>query len=639
MKYKLNKIIFATLMCVAGTFGFISCDDDYPEDDFPEDDFKVENDDSKYDGSGLYLGITGFNNHLDHYYDDSRYFSLLTSSSASEFKSFVNGLDIDISTVLYYAVDNAVTILEKASFPDDLSKVALVTFTDGLDEGSVAYDSKYSDVTAVSEHLKSARVDGKQIEAYAIGLRGNDVVDDAKFRSDLIALASSTSNAIEVSNMSEVDAKFQQLASSLYSESISQSMSLTVPLKPSGVKTRFTFDGALADVESSACYIEGTWDNNGSLTNVTYEGLKCSSGNVVSSSKVDDNITLRTFTFTDIRKTDGGDVSKDNVQAWNKNIGSSVWTPNSEFDPSKSSETIVEQKSAVIMLVLDCSSSLEDSGLDQIKQTVKTFIDALYKNSSPDYCRITFDANGGSGNMSTQMIKKGESTYLNTNTFMPSNNNYYFAGWNTKADGSGTSFSNEKNVSFNTNTTLYAQWRISSGTENGYEWVDLGLPSGLKWATCNVGASSPEEYGSYFAWGETTTKSNYNNSTYTYSSNPTTLPLNQDAAAVKMGGSWRMPTKAELGELRAECTWKWTTQNSVKGDLVTSKTNGNSIFLPAAGRRYNSDLLKAGSYGYYWSSSWRSSSYAYNFYSYSTSAYTDDEYRYYGLSVRGVFSH
>lgn len=549
MKQKLNKIIFATLMCVAGTFGFISCDDD----DNPKVKANV-----KYKDSGLYLGITGFNGDLYHYSDDRRYFSLLTSSSASEFKSFVNGLDIDISTVLYYAVDNAVTILEKASFPDDLSKVALVTFTDGLDEGSFAYDSKYSDVTAVSEHLKSARVDGKQIEAYAIGLRGNDVVDAAKFRSDLIALASSTSNAMEVSNMSEVDAKFQQLASSLYSESSSQSMSLTVPLKPSGVKTRFTFDGGLTNGGTSSYYIEGTWDDNGNLTKVTYVGLKCSSGNVVSSSKVADNKTLRTFTFTDISKTDGSDVSKDKVQVWNKNTGSSVWTPNSEFDPSKNSETIVEQKSAVIMLVLDCSSSLGDSGLNQIKKTVNTFIDALYKNSSPDYCRVSFDANGGSGTMSDQMVKKNSATSLKANTFTRSN--YIFVGWNTKADGGGKSFKNGASVTFNTNTKLYAQWKIESEF-----CAYLGLPSGLIWATCNVGAVKPEDYGDCY---------DYDN-----------------ALNIKwISGDWRMPTSAEMDELLDNCTWTWTTQNGVNGYKVTGP-NGNSIFFPAT---YDSD-------GYYWS--------------------------------------
>ena len=157
---------------------------------------------------------------------------------------------------------------------------------------------------------------------------------------------------------------------------------------------------------------------------------------------------------------------------------------------------------------------------------------------------------------------------------------------------------------------------------NGHEYVDLGLPSGTKWATCNVGADYPEDYGDYFAWGETEPKEEYDLSTYkwhegsyythtkyctssTYGKvdNKTTLDLADDAANANWGGDWRMPTKTEQDELRTECTWTWTTQNGVKGYIVTSKSNGNSIFLPAAGYRDFSDLWDAGFNGYYSSSS------------------------------------
>ena len=157
---------------------------------------------------------------------------------------------------------------------------------------------------------------------------------------------------------------------------------------------------------------------------------------------------------------------------------------------------------------------------------------------------------------------------------------------------------------------------------NAHEYVDLGLPSGTKWATCNVGADYPEDYGDYFAWGETEPKEEYDLSTYkwhegsyythtkyctssTYGKvdNKTTLDLADDAANANWGGNWRMPTKTEQDELRTECTWTWTTQNGVKGYIVTSKSNGNSIFLPAAGYRDFSDLWDAGFNGYYSSSS------------------------------------
>ncbi len=140
---------------------------------------------------------------------------------------------------------------------------------------------------------------------------------------------------------------------------------------------------------------------------------------------------------------------------------------------------------------------------------------------------------------------------------------------------------------------------------NGHEYVDLGLS--VKWATCNVGASSPEDYGDYFAWGETKTKtkSSYdsdNSVTYGKQMSDIKGDSHYDAARSNWGGIWRLPTKAEFEELENRCTWKWTTQNGVKGYKVTGP-NGNSIFLPAAGLRYGSSLYGAGEIGCYWSSS------------------------------------
>ena len=141
---------------------------------------------------------------------------------------------------------------------------------------------------------------------------------------------------------------------------------------------------------------------------------------------------------------------------------------------------------------------------------------------------------------------------------------------------------------------------------NGHEYVDLGLPSGLKWATCNVGASSPEDYGEYYAWGMTTTPpdDNYiadNCSTYGVEMSDISGNPQYDVASKNWGGSWRMPTEAEQQELIDNCSWEWTTQNGVKGCKVTGP-NGNSIFLPFAGYRYRTSLYNDGFIGYYWSS-------------------------------------
>lgn len=139
--------------------------------------------------------------------------------------------------------------------------------------------------------------------------------------------------------------------------------------------------------------------------------------------------------------------------------------------------------------------------------------------------------------------------------------------------------------------------------------IDLGLPSGTKWACCNVGAESPEDYGGYYAWGETEEKDWYDRDTYIHNQNGSYVNLGEiagtqyDVVHVKWGGSWVMPSKEQLNELLDNCTPTWTRVNNVGGRLLTSNIKGNSIFLPAAGFRSNGNLSQAGSNGYYWSSS------------------------------------
>ena len=162
----------------------------------------------------------------------------------------------------------------------------------------------------------------------------------------------------------------------------------------------------------------------------------------------------------------------------------------------------------------------------------------------------------------------------------------------------------------------------SGGLANGHEWVDLGLPSGTKWATCNVGASSPSDYGNYYAWGETSTKSSYTVENLKYRLETTKhkvskyvtdskfgnvdgkseLDPSDDAAYVNWGSGWRMPSETQCVELCEKCKWTWATMGGHKGYNVVGP-NGNSFFLPAAGYRKDSELYSVGSYGNYWSRS------------------------------------
>lgn len=186
-----------------------------------------------------------------------------------------------------------------------------------------------------------------------------------------------------------------------------------------------------------------------------------------------------------------------------------------------------------------------------------------------------------------------------------------------------------------------------SGSENGKDYVDLGLS--VKWAAYNVGATKPEGYGDYYAWGETSTKNQYERSTYKYynasndkitkycdSDNLVSLEPEDDVAHVKWGGKWRMPKKTEIQELIDNCTWTWTSQNNVNGYRGTAD-NGNSIFIPAAGSRGNEDYhFDEGEKGGFWSSTRTS---YHSFYAYATCGWSiDGLMRCNGLPVRPVFS-
>jgi hypothetical protein len=258
----------------------------------------------------------------------------------------------------------------------------------------------------------------------------------------------------------------------------------------------------------------------------------------------------------------------------------------------------------------------------------------------------------------------GGGTYLdhtNCTVSATTNEGYCFVNWTENRKVVST----EANYSFivNGNRHLVANFMVCGSDDHDY--VDLGLPSGILWATCNVGAYNPDEYGDYFAWGETIPKETYNWNTYQYCmgsyttmtkyctnssygyngfiDNLTVLLPEDDAATANWGSDWRMPTKAEWQELYNNTTCTWTTQNGVNGRLFTA-SNGNSLFLPAAGYGYEYILGDdAGGGGYYWSSSLdldinRPFS-AWFFTVFSSGYYMDRSYmRYYGRSVRAVRS-
>lgn len=176
-------------------------------------------------------------------------------------------------------------------------------------------------------------------------------------------------------------------------------------------------------------------------------------------------------------------------------------------------------------------------------------------------------------------------------------------------------------------------------TINNHEWIDLGLS--VKWATCNIGAEKPEDYGDYFAWGEPTTKPSYTadtSKTHGRSIGDIKGYSQYDAARASRGSTWRLPTKEECQELVDKCVWEWTSLCGHNGYRVTSKINSNSIFLPAAGWRFGALTFNIGELGNYWSSTpdkYHDMLAGY-FHFNSSSHYAGWYFRQYGYSIRPV---
>lgn len=574
---------------------------------------------------GLYLGVMGFN--IDIY---SRPISILNSETKKTFGDFIKGMRLEDGTLLCYAVDNAIDALHSAAIPENLSTVAIVTFTDGLEDGSAKkinyrpYRNRNEYLDGIKTKISTDSIAGIPVTAYSIGLRGGDVMDTTLFKSSLKKIASSDSYAMEVKDMDEVDAKFEQIAGSLNRFINYQTVPIQITGTDLGARLRFTFD--VDDIDplsaaSSSLYIEGTYDvefdsdDNPSryiFTDIEYHGMNCQSDSVVVGLEVGDYVK---FTFEKVLKNDSTSLSKDKIKEWYLTTDS-IWQVTSEFRPENQPAIETIKGSAIIMLVLDWSTSLKQDSA-KIQERANKFINTLYNSyNSTSNGDDNGNGNGGEGNP-------------------PSST---------------------------------------------YQYVDLGLS--VKWATFNVGATAPEEYGDYYAWGETEpyyeagyarenpqahwkdgksggyswssykyckgdydtmtkycNKSSYGNNGYT--DTKTTLDPEDDVAHVKWGGSWRMPTVNESIELLNNCTWTWTTVNGVNGYRVTSNKSGytdRSIFLPAAGCRYDATLSNFRSYGYYWSSSLSTDDpdHARYLIFYSGSHYTNSSYRDRGRSVRPV---
>lgn len=322
---------------------------------------------------GLSLGILGFNRDLDLYPIER-----LDDNSKPKFDGFVDNLQMKNGTILYYSVDEALSLLKSTEFPEDIQNVALVTFTDGLDQGSMMLNDKYSTdeeyLSELKNKITNLSINNINLNAYAVGVRGSDVTDIEKFTQNLQSLASSNDNAYEVSEMAQVNSAFQKIANELNKTTFTQTLSLTMPGVANGTRVRFTLDNIIS-ADRSNIYIEGSFNlKDKSLENTIYHGLKSASGETVYGS-VKDGIFV-TFLFEELTTENGLAIQPDVINEWTYTETTNSWQINSEFEREDDINITTIHKSAAVFLVIDCSSSL-GSQFDYLKASVKSFIETL----------------------------------------------------------------------------------------------------------------------------------------------------------------------------------------------------------------------------------------------------------------------
>ena len=322
-------------------------------------------------GVGIYMGITGFNDQLY-----VKPMGLLNDMTRGEYTAFVDGLPMRAGTLLYWGVHQSLKELAQTPTPQDLTDIVMVTFTDGLDQGSLMMNSEYRTSMQYLNALHSllqGRMKGIQLKSYTIGLRGTDVTDTQMFAQNLTQLATNSDYATEIYNIGDMAVKFNEVAQLTRDESQSQDISIRMPGTGSGTKVRFTFDYSLQGSDSQR-YIEGTFYlGDRTLRNVKYVGMTSDAGTLLYGKQ--DGIFV-TFDFANTRTAAGAVLPMDNVQMWTHITSTNRWQRNSEFTSADNTLTSITHHSILLMLNLDCSSSL-GTDFSIMKTKVNEFIDAL----------------------------------------------------------------------------------------------------------------------------------------------------------------------------------------------------------------------------------------------------------------------
>lgn len=606
---------------------------------------------------GMYMGIIGFNDELK-----TKPISLLDSSTEQGFINFIDGLTARDNTALYHADNTALDWLQSATLPSDLISAWLVTFTDGLDNASLmlndSYDTQADFLNAVNNRIMNDKVQGLSINAHAIGLKGKNNTDETVFRQTLRKLASSSANLYIDEDMDLIIQRFRDIANQLYNEITTVSANVKVPGGyDNNTLIRLTFDN-VNSATSSTRYIEAKFsreNGKGKLSNINYNGLQSTSGSTVVSTSQEGASYWYTFSELKTPGANGQAISNlDNMKLWIFNSSASSWRPEDEFKPDTYSNVSVERKSAVAIMVLDCTTSLGDEDFRKMKDAAKEFIREINNNSG--------GGNSGGGNSGGSETPEG---IINGKFSVSANQKVYFS---------------KGNLQYQPSTCL---WRFAEhqydyiGNANSNigqyctSWIDLfgwGTSDFAHGATCYQPYSTSQSYSDYNAYGSSS-KNLYDQ----------TGQADWGYNAISNGGntinSWRTLTKDEWAYLlqtrntssgkryaKAQVSGKngiillpdnWSTSTytlhnansdnaSFDSNVISSSDwntlqSAGAVFLPAAGSRAGTSVSGSDASGYYWSSSCYNDYYAclLGFNNTTLSPYQND-YKYYGQSVRVV---
>jgi uncharacterized repeat protein (TIGR02543 family) len=463
---------------------------------------------------GVYIGIISFAGDTADLTNGTPI--LLDSSGKNSLTSKINS-DYVISsqggTALFYGVHKALANLTNmTTYPDKLDSVNVVTFTDGLDNGSTGrsainpiedqtFDTEADYATYVDGQIDSRTIDSKPITAYSVGVRGSDVTNIPLFQSNLEKIASIGKNQ-ELTDFSNLQATFTAIADNLQVVHSNTNFNMKTTLLSSGTKVRMTFDvtgTGSSDAAASSKYLEGTITRTGTGANLTYTFGSITYGGGLGSTQGTGPITGTingsevTFAFTGMSGYDPA-TDESTAKQWTMTSGTTEWQVNSEYSISGATDVQVEKRSAIIYLVLDASTSLNNTQIGQIRSATIEFINSLYNR-----------LNGGSSSGTVPSAPP------------------YITATAQSSSSISVSWGLVSGV-----TEGYMVYR-STNASSGYTWVYTTSPTTISWMDTGLAASTTYYYrvSAVNSYGESSQSTTGSATTNSSSSSAVTLTNNQ----------------------------------------------------------------------------------------------------------------